>query len=156
MRREGEPLGVGSRTDQFKHQLNLHLSFLSDSANDFPVFGQLKNTLERFAEEVAEDIQTIRDDAETVSLGLSMSHTKKFRNVMKDIRVNESSSGRWEIIKWGDSSFQQYIEYARFALEYITNLVLLAQEVYPGPIETIRIKIPLIEQEIWKKEKKSD
>ena len=75
---------------------------------------------------------------------------------MKDIRVNESSSGRWEIIKWGDSSFQQYIEYARFALEYITNLVLLAQEVYPGPIETIRIKIPLIEQEIWKKEKKSD
>ena len=97
MRREGEPLGIGSRTDQFKHQLGLHLSYLTDSVDDFPVFGQLKETLERFAEEVAEDIQTIQDDAETLSLGLSMSHTKIFRNIMKDISVDESNSGRWEI-----------------------------------------------------------
>ena len=112
-----------------------------------PIADPLRGLLEGVAL-LNNEIQSLRVDLEVVNLGLSMAETTKFRRIAKVFGVNESDSGSLEIVMLGGSL--NYTEYAKFALNYLSSLILLSQEVYPEVIDNIRISPPLHERDIWR------
>ncbi len=107
-----------------------------------------------FVKELENELQRLRDDTEIVSLGLSMAETRNFRYITGNLAVQEAVSGSLSIAQFQQISEETYSEetyneYAAKALNYLSNLVLLAQEVYPNAISNIEIKIPLSEQRLW-------
>ena len=52
----------------------------------------------------------------------------------------------WAMLELKDVEASKYKDYARVAMNYITQLALLAQEAYPNAVDKIKVQKPLSEQ----------
>jgi len=107
---------------------------------------KLADFTKKLSERIGTEIRKLNDDSEIANLGLSMSETRRFRKITSTLSIATAMSGIMEILMFGEVSVDQYKEYANSALDYLSHLALLAQEVYPEAIERIEIQVPLSEQ----------
>lgn len=140
--------GPGFEIDLVEREMASYLSSFSHEISDKSIIKPLSELVGNTVTTLISQIRALRDDSEVANLGLSMAETKKFRKIGNTLGVNEGDDGSWEIIIL-DSTLD-YKEYAKFALNYLSSLVLLSQEVSPEAIDSIEILIPLTEQGAWK------
>jgi hypothetical protein len=69
----------------------------------------------------------------------------------QEFLINESGSGKREIIPWPSFEDRDLPFESDFTISFVTSFPLLAQEAYPEAMQNIRYKIPFNQQDIWKK-----
>lgn len=109
----------------------------------------LSRHIDALSEKISTAFRELHEDTEIANLGLSLATTSEFRKFTNSIHVNCSVNGIIELIKKGGISDETYKEFAKSALDYISDLALLAQEVYPNIIAKIEVPIPLSKQRVW-------
>ncbi len=134
----------GDAIDQIEH-----MSYISSLPSNYLYDDKLADFNKRLTEKIGREVRILNDDSEIANLGLSMSDTRRFRKITNTLTVVTARSGIMEILRFGEVSDNQYKEYANSALDYLSHLASLAQEVYPEAIGKIEIRVPLSEQSFW-------
>jgi hypothetical protein len=109
---------------------------------------QAERFLAQVQEATSREFEMLREQGLINKLGLSLSDTGKYRQLTENITVHDRADGLWNVRFLTRDETDQ--DSGRFALSYITQLLLVAQDVALVAIAEIRIPIPLTEQPIWK------
>ncbi|MCX5816343.1 MAG: hypothetical protein NTX75_08915 [Proteobacteria bacterium] len=138
-------------TPDFNHVEKIiaaRVSSFKSRINNQPTVAELSHLLGGVASALNREIQSLRVDLEVANLGLSMADTTRFRRMIDSLGVHEGDDDSLEIVVLDETL--NYAEYAKFALNYLSSLILLSQEVYPEAIDNITVLLPLHKQSIWK------
>jgi hypothetical protein len=95
-------------------------------------------------------IEFLEDEVVTIGAGMPLMDTRKFQKIGSDVLVFLADSGDIQInTKTSGSERGEVAQGARFMLNYLSRLVRLVDEAYPGVLEGIQVKKRLRGQKIW-------
>ncbi len=91
-------------------------------------------------------MEFLEDEVVTIGIGMPLMDTRRFQQIGSEVSVSVSVGGDMTL----RIRVSQHDEGARFMLNYLSRLVRLVDEAYPGVLEEVQVKKPLREQTIWK------
>lgn len=129
--------------------------FASSTNFDFDVGGfatamifnqQFSEFMQEYSNKISDAIRTVRDDSEVANLGISMAETRRFRVITSTVSVVMSLADEWAMSELHGFPDENSSEFAEIALNYVTELTLLAEETHSFGVKQINIQKPLSEQ----------
>jgi len=111
----------------------------------------IAKAFKELAEELQSEIDDVRDQVVSTSLGLPVTETRKYLHAAYGLAITETMSGRVTMTDMGRNprSHEKLQEDARFMLDYLCREILLAEEAFPCVFEDVGVKLPLREQQLW-------
>jgi hypothetical protein len=104
--------------------------------------------VERFRNEIVEAIEFLEDEVVAIGVGLPLMDTRRFQKIGGLVLVFVSIDGHMQTrSKTHSQDRNELAKDAEFMLDYLSRLIRLLDEAYPGVLENI--KIPLRLQESW-------
>ncbi|MFB3907058.1 MAG: hypothetical protein ACE15D_01515 [Candidatus Eisenbacteria bacterium] len=91
-------------------------------------------------------IEKLRAEVALASLGISMAETGRFQRLYARLGIVTTADGSWHVNINTGKTEQEHIPDARHALDYVSSLVLAAQDAFTEAIDAIAIDRPLREQ----------
>jgi hypothetical protein len=100
------------------------------------------------AKAVDAEIVSLRIEAVTSNLGVSINETRRFVRSVPHVSI--ADAGVWWTDPWNVPD-DQAGDLAEFALAYLGSVIFVAQEAHPEEVDGIVIAMPLTEQPMWKR-----
>jgi len=110
---------------------------------------QAQRVITQVQEAASKELEMLREQVLLNKLGLSLYDTGKYRQLTEHKNIHESEGGVWHVV-WHSGIDETDDDSGRFALRYVTQLLLMAQDAAPEAITKIKRPIPLTEQPDWK------
>jgi hypothetical protein len=110
---------------------------------------RLANTLQELDKRITNEIEALEEEVVAIGVGLSILEVRRFRAFGELVRISVFGDGQIRInAKAGTVEDRQ--EGATFMLDYLSRLVRTIEQMYPGVLQDLTIKVPLMEQKIIK------
>ena len=110
----------------------------------------IRQGVEQFRKEILAEIEFLEDEVVTVGVGMPLMDTRRFQKIGSEVPVSTSISGDMTLrTRPSQNEHQETAQGARFMLNYLSRLVRLVDEAYPGVLEAIQVNKPLRKQKIW-------
>lgn len=139
---------VISAIQQSSRDSKLRGSWLSDSSR---VPSEFPSRLADYLKKMQEKMEFLDNEVVAIGMGMPLVDTRRFRNSGRDVLVFYPGSGDIQIVLTaGVNVREEFKEEARFMLNYLSRMIRLVYEAYPGVIEAVEVKKPLREQRVWR------
>ena len=135
-----------------RHELRPQLRVDSPHYSDLlRVVVQAQRVITQVEESVSEMHELLHEQILISRLGLSLYEMGKYRQLTENLTVKGIEGGMWDVYVERQGIDETDRDSGRFAVSYVTQLLLVAQDEAPAAVAEIRIPMPLTEQLIWKK-----
>lgn len=127
------------------------MKYLSSSVDlhmrglDMNDYASLARTLQKLNKEITEKIDLLDEELVAIGVGLPVMDTRRFRRCGRLVSQVVFMDGHMDI-NWREGSLEERNTSAHFMLNYLSRLVSLIEEGYPGALGDVKIKMPLSEQ----------
>lgn len=112
---------------------------------------EIRGGVERFRKEIMQEIEFLEDEVVAIGVGLPLMDTRRFQKIGSLVLIFISADGHMQSrSKVTDQDRNEIAKDAEFMLDYLSRLIRLLDEAYPGVLENIKIPLPL--QESWGRE----
>ena len=113
--------------------------------------GEIRAGAERFRGEIMKEIEFLEDEVVAIGVGLPLMDTRRFQKAGSMVHQVFFGDGNMQIRSQIETeNLDEVREGAGFMLSYLSRLIRLLDEAYPGVLATIKIDLPLHKQPIWR------
>lgn len=111
---------------------------------------ELRSGVEKFRSEIMKEIEFLEDEVVAIGVGLPLMDTRRFQKIGSLIYQSVALDGTIHIqSQIHPEDFDEVRNGAGFMLSYLSRLIRLLDEAYPGVLMSVQITLPLKEQPIW-------
>jgi hypothetical protein len=111
---------------------------------------ELRAGVEKFRSEIMNEIEFLEDEVVAIGVGLPLMDTRRFQKIGSVVYQSVALDGTIHIqSQIGLENFDEVRDGAGFMLSYLSRLIRLLEEAYPGVLTSVRIELPLKKQSIW-------
>lgn len=112
--------------------------------------GEIKSGVERFRAEIMKEIEFLEDEVVAIGVGLPLMDTRRFQKIGSMVHQFFFGDGEMQIRTEAPAKdIAEVREGAEFMLGYLSRLVRLLDEAYPGVLAAITTGTALHKQSIW-------
>lgn len=112
---------------------------------------ELRAGVEKFRSEIMNEIEFLEDEVVAIGVGLPLMDTRRFQRIGSLVYQAVGLEGTIHIQpQISPENFDEARDGASFMLSYLSRLIRLLEEAYPGVLTSIQIALPLKKQSIWR------
>lgn len=117
------------------------------------IHNEFRRGVAQFRKEIMEEMEFLEDEVVTIGVGMPLMDTRRFQKIGSEVLHFIAESGDIQIReKWSkDKGQDERVKEAVFTLNYLSRLVRLVEDAYPGILNDIEIAMPLSAQKWWGK-----
>ena len=105
---------------------------------------ELRSGVEKFRSQIMHEIEFLEDEVVAIGVGLPLMDTRRFQKigslVFQSVALDETIHIQTQI---EPENFDEVRDGAAFMLSYLSRLIRLLEEAYPGVLTSVRITLPL-------------
>jgi hypothetical protein len=114
----------------------------------FSLDTKISGSIARFRKEIIQEIEFLENEVVAIGVGLPLMDTRRFQKAGSSVLIFVSADGQMQSrSSVANEDRSQMAKGAEFMLDYLSRLIRLLDEAYPGVLESI--KIPLSLEESW-------
>jgi hypothetical protein len=111
---------------------------------------ELRAGVEKFRSDIMNEIEFLEDEVVAIGVGLPLMDTRRFQKIGSLVYQAVALDGTIHIQpQINPENFDEARDGAGFMLSYLSRLIRLLEEAYPGVLTSIQITLPLKKQSIW-------
>jgi len=118
---------------------------------------ELRSGVEKFRSQIMNEIEFLEDEVVAIGVGLPLMDTRRFQKIGSLVFQSVALDGTIHIqTQIEPENFDEVRDGAGFMLSYLSRLIRLLEEAYPGVLTSVRITLPLKKQPIWRSVETND
>jgi hypothetical protein len=116
---------------------------------------RLAGVLQALDNRITHEIAALEEEVAAIGVGLSILEVRRFRSFGELVSISVFQDGQIKI-NGKEGTVEDRKEAAAFMLDYLSRLIRSIEQTYHGVLEDLKIKVPLMDQEIVKHAQQSN